>query len=211
MEILGGLVVVGIIIGITIYAFKKRKNREEERQQELALIEENKQKELEELQLKWKEKEEEISINGLPIVTDGTILLANDDVCHFEGDASLCKFKNEIVGYESGSRGVSLRVMKGVSFRVGNYKGHSIKQEVCEKTKGKICLTSNKIIFSAIKNSSVIKNKDIIALNVIDSMLQIQTTNKTYFFEVDNWFDFLLILEFVIDNKKDNKIDVLLQ
>ncbi|MGN1097147.1 MAG: hypothetical protein ACI4QU_04860 [Christensenellales bacterium] len=122
MEILGGIVAVGIIIGIIIYAFKKKKIREEKKQQEQVSKEDSEQKELEELQLRWKEKEEEISINGLPIVTNGTILLANDEICHFEGDAAFCKIKNEIVGYESGSRGVSIRVMKGVSFRVGNYR-----------------------------------------------------------------------------------------
>lgn len=52
------------------------------------------------------------------------------------------------VSYEGGSRGVSLRVMKGVSYRVGAYKGHRVENvEMATVGQGDLAVSTNAIYF----------------------------------------------------------------
>ena len=204
MEGLFGLLFIGAIIGV-VYYYKKKGDEEKAKQkeQEKLKIEEEKNKEQELLKEKWEEQKKEFLTNGLPILVVDTLLLAKNEVCHFMGDACFCKIKQQTVGYENGSRGVSFRVMKGISFRVGNYRGHYINEEITEKTNGTIYLTNTKIVFSAIKNSCVIKFNDIMNLNVIDNMLQIQTEKTTYLFHIADSFNFLAILEYIVNQTEE--------
>ena len=211
MESFLGFLVFATIIGIIIYSANKKKqeNIEEEKVRKEEL-EQKKQKELESLKEKWENKKKDFEIKGLPIINIETLNLTKGEVCHFAGDGCFCKQKQQTVGYQGGSRGVSIRVMKGVSFRVGNYQGHYVKQDIIERTNGLIYLTNKKIIFTAIKNSSVIRFKDIINLNADANMLQIQTEKKTFLFEIVNSFDFLIILEFIMkdmQNENNETID----
>ena len=200
MEGFLGLLFIGAIIGIVCYYKNKRKEEKaKQEEQEKLKIEKAKNEEQQLLKEKWEEKKNEFLVNGLPTLTIDTMPLAKNEVCHFMGDACFCKIKQQTVGYEGGSRGVSFRLMKGVSFRVGNYKGHYIKKEIIDKTTGTIYLTNKKIVFSAIKNSSVVKYSDIINLNIADNMLQIQTEKKTYLFQIVDSFNFLVILESIIN------------
>ena len=186
---------IGAIIAIIIYYSKKRKQAEET---EKAQAKEKRQNELESLQKQWEEKKKELADNGLPTVEPQTLQLTKGEVCHFAGIAYYCKLKQQTVGYEGGSRGVNFRIMKGVNFRVGNYKGHYVKQDITERTSGTIYLTNIKIVFTATQNSSVIKYKDILNLDTSDNMLQIQTEKKTYFFQVIDLLNFMVILEYIM-------------
>lgn len=179
------ILVVTIAIVVVVVSLQKR----------------TKQRKLTELKVKYDNLKMEYQTNGLPTVQADSIKLTKGEVCHFVGNASFCKMKQEIVGYAGGSRGISVRVIKGVSFRIGNYKGHSIKKQVIKRNVGKIYLTSKKIIFSSIKNSSTIKINDIIALNIFEKLLQIQTDQKSYLFDIENIFNFLILLEFLINSE----------
>ncbi len=202
MEGLLGLLMLGGIIAIIVYYTNKRK---EEKQNEQVRREETRRIEEAELKEKWDRKTKEFLENGLPIINCSNLQLTQNELCHFMGNACFCRVKQQTVGYEGGSRGVSLRVAKGVSFRVGNYRGHYVKQDITERTDGVIYLTNKKIIFSAIKNSSVIKYEEIINLNVAENMLQIQTEKKTYLFQVVDDFNFMVILDHVI-NKPEKDV-----
>lgn len=58
--------------------------------------------------------------NGyLPTKTNSVIVLQKNEVAHWEVPASLLVSKTVTRGYTGGSRGVSIRVMKGVSYKVG--------------------------------------------------------------------------------------------
>lgn len=200
MEILIFFIVVGIIVGVAVYKNISNKKREQQREQEEQL----KQKKQEELKIKWDEKKKEFEKNGLPVLENEILKLTKNELCHFAGDSNFCKLKKQTVGYQGGNRGVSLRIMKGVSFRVGNYQGHSIKEEIVEKTQGKIYLTNKKLVFSAITNSRVIKYSEIVNLNIVDNMIQIQTEERAYLFEVEDYFNFMVILECIINKTENN-------
>lgn len=204
MEGFLSLLFIGAIIGIICY-FKKKGRDEKAKQEEQERLnsEERRMKEEKLLKEKWEEKKKEFLTNGLPILNIDTLLLAKNEVCHFFSDACFCKTKQQTVGYEAGSRGVSFRIMKGMSFRVGNFRGHNIKADITETTNGLIYLTNKKIIFSAVKNSTAIKYNDIINLNIADNKLQIQTDKKTYLFQIFDSFNFLIILECIVNQIED--------
>jgi hypothetical protein len=52
------------------------------------------------------------------------------------------------ISYEGGSRGVSVRIMKGVSYRVGSYKGHRVENvEMTAIGHGDLAVSTNAIYF----------------------------------------------------------------
>ena len=211
MEALSSLLFIFAIVGVVIY-FVNKNNKEKELEAQrvaennarLAEEEKQKEKELEQLQLKWEEVKNDYKINGLPVIVPATLKLTKNEVCYFEGNASFCKNKTQTVGYEGGSRGVSFRVMKGISFRVGNYQGHYVKEQITEKTDGTIYLTSKKVVYTAPTNSRVIKYDDIVNLSVVQDMLQIQTDEMAYLYQIDDLFNFMSILDFILNKDKEN-------
>ena len=207
METFLGLLGLVILIVVIVHFVNKRKEKEElvanQEQQRKKVEEERKEKELEKLKQQWEIKKRELESNGLPILHIDTLMLTKNEVCHFAGDARFCKLKQQTVGYEGGSRGVSVRVAKGISFRFGNFRGHNIRETVTEKTNGLIYLTNKKIVFSAIRNSGVIKYKEIINLNAFENLLQIQTNEKTYLFEIIDSLNFMIILEHIINKYEE--------
>lgn len=211
MEALSSLLFIFAIVGVVIY-FVNKSNKEKELEAQriaennarLAEEEKQKEKELEQLQLKWEEIKNDYKINGLPVIVPATLKLTKNEVCYFEGNASFCKNKTQTVGYEGGSRGVSFRVMKGISFRVGNYQGHYVKEQITEKTDGTIYLTSKKVVYTAPTNSRVIKYDDIVNLSVVQDMLQIQTDERAYLYQIDDLFNFMSILDFILNKDKGN-------
>ena len=89
----------------------------------------------------------------LPVVQSGNVLMTAGEVCHYYAQATFVKTKNVVVGYTGGSRGVSIRVMKGMSYRVGASQSQPIRGDVQEKTPGMLTVTNQRIVFSASKGA----------------------------------------------------------
>lgn len=100
----------------------------------------------------------------LPVVTSSNVLMTAGEVCHYYAPATFVKTKNVVVGYSGGSSGVSIRVMKGMSYRVGASKATPIRGNVQEKTPGMLTITNKRVIFSASKGAF---DKKITALSSI--------------------------------------------
>ena len=80
------------------------------------------------------------------ITIDTPINLKKDEVPHFATYASLGELKSVRVGYQPGSRGVSIRLMKGVSYRVGSHRGHVIKEDkIVEKSRGALIVSNKRL------------------------------------------------------------------
>ncbi len=199
---LGNLLLIVIGIVLIVFFSNRRKQKREAEEANKRLEEEKRKKEIEKRKKEIEEREKEILTNGLPVVNT-QLRLSKGEICHFGGPAAFCKFKQQTVGYEGGNRGVSLRITKGVSYRVGNYQGHYVKDEVIEKTKGVIYLTDKKIIFNSLQKSYIIKNTDIINLNAFDDFLQILTGERSYLFEINNAFEFVTILGFLMNENEE--------
>lgn len=197
--LVGSLFYGGVAVAIV---FIVKHQKEKRRQQALELAKEKERQEAYKREM-IEEKRKDLSANGAPIVAAVTLQLAQGEFCHFVGEAYFCEMKQQVVGYEGGSGGTSVAVVKGVRVNVGSHKGHYVREEIMEKTDGTIYLTSKKIIFTAIKNSSSIRYDDIINVNVIGEMLQIQTDKKSYLFQVVDFVTFVPMLEYVINNRQN--------
>lgn len=99
----------------------------------------------------------------LPIV-QSNLVLADGETCHYCGPATFVKTKNVVVGYSGGSRGTSIRVAKGMSFRVGAQKAAPIRGDVQERTNGVLSITNKRVVFSGNKGSF---DKKITALSAV--------------------------------------------
>lgn len=89
----------------------------------------------------------------LPVVMDSGLFLTSGEVCHYCDLATRVIFKNRVVGYEGGSSGVSVRVMKGVSYRVGQSRGTPIRKDVQDRIDGVLSITNKRVVFTATRNS----------------------------------------------------------
>lgn len=125
----------------------------------------------------------------LPTATAMNVPLHKGEVCHYTAPATHIKTKNVVVGYSGGSRGVSIRIMKGVSYRVGASKSQPIRGNIQEKTQGVFTITNKRIIFSANKGSfdkkitslsSIIPHSDGITFQFSEQQYPLMLTQPTY-------------------------------
>jgi hypothetical protein len=75
---------------------------------------------------------------GVPV-----IVLKKDEKIHAAALVYVCEYRKDRQ-FEYGSHGISLRLMKGVSYRVGSGRGHIISNDILVKTGGGILMITNK-------------------------------------------------------------------
>jgi hypothetical protein len=69
--------------------------------------------------------------------------------------------------YVGGSRGVSVRLMKGVSYRVGSMQGHSVSQtDIVQVSTGDFVITNQRAIFRGITQSFATKWDKVLDINL---------------------------------------------
>lgn len=129
----------------------------------------------------------------LPIVQAENVLLTAGEVCHYHSQATHVKTKNVVVGYTGGSRGVSIRVMKGMSYRVGASKSQPIRGNVQEKTPGMLTITNKRIVFSGAKGtfdkkiitlSSITPHTDGVSFQFGDKQYPLMLKEPTYVYQI---------------------------
>lgn len=62
-------------------------------------------------------------------IMDVPFLLKKNELLHLACPATLKEIRVVNLGYEGGSQGFSFRIAKGVSYRVGSFRGHAIKED----------------------------------------------------------------------------------
>lgn len=133
--------------------------------------------------------------DSLPIIMGSNLLLGQGEVCHYYGSATFVKTKNVVVGYSGGSRGTSIRIAKGVSFRVGASKAAPVRGDVQERTKGILSVTNKRIVFSANKGafdkkisslSAVTPYQNSIAFQFGDHQYSLETVDASYIHQIIN-------------------------
>ena len=129
----------------------------------------------------------------LPVVQSSNVLMHKDEICHYTSSATYVKTKNVVVGYTGGSRGVSIRIMKGMSYRVGASKSQPIRGNVQEKTEGLLTITNKRIVFSASKGafdkkisalSSVTPHTDGISFQFGETQYPLMLKHPTYVYQI---------------------------
>lgn len=82
----------------------------------------------------------------LPTMNTNQLMLTNGEVCHFS-ERAIRVTEKKSKHYERGSKGVSIRIAKGVTYRTGKHKGVPVEDISYVKTKGLLYITSKRIVF----------------------------------------------------------------
>lgn len=139
---------------------------------------------------------------ALPIIYGSPVILQDGEDCHYSSTVDRVTTKNKVVGYSGGSQGVSLRVCKGMSYRIGASKGVPIRQDVLEKNSGNLSITDKRIVFMSEKGSF---DKPITKLSAIEPFqdgLALQFGAQKYTFMTDDGPYIYQIISRVINNEE---------
>lgn len=125
----------------------------------------------------------------LPIL-DADILLRKKEVCHYEIPTSLIEEKSR-TKFVGGSQGVSIRIAKGVSYRVGGFKGERIVETFNETTdSGSLYITNKRVIFVGGKKNVTYPINKIINISKYSDAIHFQKENekKPKYFLINDQF-----------------------
>lgn len=131
--------------------------------------------------------------NSLPIIdltpsNGSNVVLKKNEIVHFITPIVLKEMKTVSLGYRGGSQGVSFRVMKGVSYRVGSHRGHVVKEDrLTETSRGALILTNKRIILHPLQGKKAVNIQlpKIISYNCYENGLEVYKDGreKAFFFE----------------------------
>ena len=133
----------------------------------------------------------ELPTVDLQIEGVGNVVLRKGELVHFADKAILKEMKTVNLGYRGGSQGVSIRIAKGVRFRVGAHRGHIAKEEKLVETSIGVLIVTNKRLFlhpfAGHKPLSIPLNK-ILSYYCYKNGLEVykEGREKGFFFGLDN-------------------------
>lgn len=126
--------------------------------------------------------------NGyLPILESTSIVLQRNEIAHWEVPANLLTSKVVTTGYTGGSNGVSVRIMKGVSYRVGSSRSTPIREQISIKHPGILVITNKRIVFSAPSKSFSIPFTQLISFEPYSDGLGLQKGNSSYLLSLSTY------------------------
>lgn len=136
------------------------------------------------------EAEGKLPVLHLQLDNLGPLLLKRNETVHFARPAKLKEMKVVQVGYVGGSQGVSLRIAKGVHYRIGSSRGHLVKDEHYVVTSaGAIIITNQRVLLhpSAGNKPVSIDLKKVLSYNCYENGLIIykEGREKGFLFVLD--------------------------
>lgn len=153
----------------------------------------------------------EIQKGNLPTVSIINLVTQKDEVVYWSEPAILAEEKVIRRRYEGGSQGVSFRVMKGVSYRVGGHRGHIVSEtDLVPVSDGELIATNRRIIFRGDGKAFAIKLDKILDIQIFTNGLQFSENNKSkprmVKFKQEGNHDIIgAILSYAINNYDDKK------
>lgn len=101
--------------------------------------------------------------------------------------------------YVGGSHGASIRIMKGVYYRVGGFRGYPVeKTELAKIDEGLLCITDKHIYFGGKVKSFRISYNKIVSFTPYSDGIGIQRDSSNakpeYFITNDGWFTYNLVI-----------------
>lgn len=116
----------------------------------------------------------------LPVLRESPILLKHGELPHFVTDADLLEERVVDRGYVGGSQGVSIRIMRGVSYRIGGHRGHLVsKTDIIKVDHGKVVITNKRVAFAGLRASFSVPYGKILNFNVFQDGIQLNREGKT--------------------------------
>jgi len=122
----------------------------------------------------------EIQKGNLPTVSITNLVMKKGETAYWKEPATLAEEKIIRRRYEGGSQGVSFRVMKGVSYRVGGHRGHIVSETgLVPVSDGELIVTNKRIIFRGDGKAFAIKLDKILDIQIFTNSLQFSENNKS--------------------------------
>ncbi len=109
----------------------------------------------------------EIQNGNIPTISVQNVVLQKKETAYWSEKGSL--LENRVVKrrYEGGSQGISFRIAKGVSYRVGAHRGHIVTDTaVVPVSTGEFIITNKRIIFRGDNKSFNIHLDKLLELNI---------------------------------------------
>lgn len=115
----------------------------------------------------------------LPELAAPRIVLKRNEVAHLETEANLLK-EVLIREYKGGSRGMSFRIARGVSYRVGSHRGQMqvVGSELQVAATGILTVTSQRAVFAGDRKSQEVRYDKLLSLNVYSDAIQFHVSNR---------------------------------
>lgn len=139
---------------------------------------------------------------------NSNVLLKKGEVLVFDiPGISYCEERS--VKIKGNTQGFSIRIMKGVSYRFGQFEG-GVEQKVTQLDSGNLTLTNKRLIFSGSTKSIEYSLSKIVSLNPLDNGIMINRTGKTkmeYFLNTTNLSVDIKITPDEGDNFKEDTIE----
>lgn len=120
----------------------------------------------------------EISAGHLPTVEVHNVVLHKGETPHWSEPASLLEERVISRRYEGGSQGISVRLMKGVSYRVGASKGHLVSDKaIVPVSTGSLVITNQRVLFSGSAKSFATRLDKILNIEPLMDGLKLSEEN----------------------------------
>lgn len=136
-----------------------------------------------------------INEGKLPNIIVPNINMAEDETCHYADTGYTFKDKTVTTGYTGKSSGVSIRVMKGLTYRTGGSGGKAIRETQRTTYPGTLYITNKRVIYNSTnecfdkgfdKITSITEAKDGIILQIGSTSYSIILATHSEFVKVFN-------------------------
>lgn len=115
----------------------------------------------------------------LPEATDVSIVLKKNERAHLACEARILK---EVIHreYQSGSRGYSFRIAKGVSYRVGASRGKMVEvgRSLQVQDEGTLTITSQRAVYTGLRKSIEVPYSKLMDMNVFTDAIQFHVSGR---------------------------------
>ena len=122
----------------------------------------------------------EIQQGNMPTMPVTNLIMQKGEKAYWVEPAILAEEKVLRRRFEGGSQGVSFRIMKGVSYRVGGFRGHSVSETgVVAVSTGNLIITNKRIVFQGDNKSFAVKMDKILDSQLFTNGLQFSENNRS--------------------------------
>ena len=115
------------------------------------------------------------------LVPNPPLVLKSGERCFYLGYAKGGKIKSQVVGYQGGHRGASVRVAKGMSYRIGGSKGTPVREDVLEESLlGTLIITDQRVILQTDRYGFELKGSELQTVNLHSDALELLVKGRQY-------------------------------
>lgn len=120
---------------------------------------------------------DEINHGNLPIQTVSNVVIQRGEVVHWEEQGNILEERVVSKHYVGGSNGVSFRIAKGVSYRIGASRGHIVTDKaIVPISTGRLIFTNKRILFAGDRKSFALSLNKILNIDFFSDGLQLHAT-----------------------------------